>query len=229
MQMLRLIVVFVHFAAVAVAQDGGRITVFGEGSTETAPDMATITLGVTAQTDSAKAAMAETNAAVAALLEQLSGAAIAARDIQTSGLSVAPVWDSRSYSAGAPRITGFVAANSVTVRVRALDTLGEVLDGVLGVGANTLGGLTFGLQEPQPALDAARAASVADARRKAEIYAAAAGVTLGPIISISEAEDAGGPQPMFRMDAAMASDGVPVTAGELTLTARVTVVWAIAE
>jgi uncharacterized protein YggE len=229
MQILRMIAVFVLFATGAMAEDGARLTVVGEGRVDAAPDMATITLGVTAQADTATAAMDETSAGVAALLERLAAAGLEARDVQTSGLSLNPVWDNQTYSSGAPRITGYVVSNTVTARVRALDSIGGVLDDVLEAGANMFNGLSFGLQDPQPALDAARTAAVADARRKAELFATAAGVTLGPIVSISEAQDGGGPQPMFRMDAAMASDGVPVVAGELTVAARVTVVWAIAE
>ncbi len=223
-------------AAAATAQEAAQeaagaparyITVTGEGVVAVAPDMATVTLGVSAEAETAKAAMDETSAGVAALLATLAGAGIEPRDIQTSGLSLNPVWDGRSYESGPPRITGFSAANTLTVRVRALDGIGGVLDGVLEGGANTFNGLSFGLQEPQPVEDEARAAAVADARRKAELFAGAAGVSLGSILSISETQEFDPPQPMFRMEAAMASDSVPVAAGEMGVAARVTIVWEI--
>lgn len=219
-------------AAAALAQeapaaDAGRLTVTGEGRAAVAPDMATVMLGVTSEAETAKAAMDETSAGVAALLQTLAEAGVEPRDIQTTGLSLTPVWDGRTYDSGPPEITGFAASNAVTVRVRELDALGGLLDAALESGANTFNGLSFGLAEPRPAEDEARADAVADARRKAERIAAAAGVTLGEVVSIYE--DMGGPppQPMFRMEAAMASDAVPVAPGELDLTARVTVVWEI--
>jgi uncharacterized protein YggE len=99
-----------------------------------------------------------------------------------------------------------------------------LLDGALASGVNTLHGVSFGLQDPEPRLDEARAAAVADAWRKAELFAGAAGVSLGPILSIAEDQGMMGPTPMFRVEAAMA-DAVPVAAGETEVTARVTIVW----
>jgi uncharacterized protein YggE len=216
-------------AGAALAQDAGHITVTGEGSVAAVPDMATVMLGVSAQAETAKAAMDQTSTGVDALLATLAAAGIEARDIQTSGLSLNPVWYSGSLNSGPPEVSGYTAMNNVTVRVRALDSLGGVLDGVLEAGANTFNGLTFGLQDPEPRLDEARAAAVADARRKAELYAAAAGVDLGPVVSISEATAMQGPQPMFRRDMALASESVPVAAGETNVIAQVTIVWEIAE
>jgi uncharacterized protein YggE len=209
------------------AAETARITVTGEGRVAATPDMATLSLGVTSRGETAKAAMDETSAGVAALLEALRAAGIEPRDVQTTGLSLNPVWNSSSYDSAPPKIEGFAASNTVTVRVRALDGLGGLLDTVLETGANTFNGLEFGLAEPEPKRDEARAAAVADARRKAELLAAAAGVTLGPIVTIAEDQGMDAPQPMFRMEAAMASDAVPVAAGELTVTARVTIVWEI--
>ncbi len=228
MNILRPIVVSLLFATAAWAEDSQRITITGEGQVEAAPDMATITLGVSAEAETAKAAMDETSARVAALLQRLGEDGVEARDIQTSDLSLNPVWDHRNDQPERPRISGFSAANTVTVRVRALDNLGGVLDGVLEVGANTFNGLSFGLQDPQPTLDEARKAAVADARRKAELYAMAAGVTLGGIASIAEDHNQAGPQPMFRMEAAMDSGSMPVAAGELSIAARVIISWDIA-
>ncbi len=211
----------------AVAEDTARLTVVGEGRVQAVPDMATLTLGVTAEGETAKAAMDETSAGVSALLAQLAAAGIAPEDIQTSSLSVNPQWSGSSYGSGENEITGYVAMNTVTVRVRALDSVGSVIDGAMGQGANTFNGLFFGLQNPEPRLDEARAAAVADARRKAELYARAAGVDLGSIASISEETVMSGPQPMFRMDTAMASESVPVAPGEMSLSARIVIQWEI--
>lgn len=225
MRRIGAIVVAVLLAGATWAEgEVARITVTGEGRVAAVPDMATVSLGVSAQAETAKAAMDRTSDGVAALLVQLAAAGVEDRDIQTSGLSLGPVWQHSRTGDEPPRITGFSAANTVTVRVRALDELGRLLDGALAGGVNTLHGVSFGLQDPMPRLDEARAEAVADAWRKAELLAGAAGVSLGPILSIAEDQGVSGPMPMFRMEAAMA-DAVPVAAGETEVTARVTIVW----
>jgi uncharacterized protein YggE len=217
-------------AGPAAAEGRALITVTGEGRVEAAPDMATITLGVTSEAETARAAMDEASGKVSALLATLRAAGIEARDVQTSGLALNPVWDHRGDDEGGPpRIVGFSAQNTVTVRVRALDALGALLDRVLDAGTNTFNGLTFGFREPRPLEDEARRRAVADARAKAELLTAAAGVGLGPIVSISEAGYAP-PMPDFRMAAAADSVGaVPVAAGEMSVTVSVTVVWEIVQ
>jgi uncharacterized protein len=207
------------------------ISVTGEGRINVAPDMATVTLGVTTEADTAKEAMDTNSAQLSAAIAALKAAGIEDKDIQTTGLSLGPRYDyNRTKSDGTAQITGFVASNNVTVRVRALAGLGEVLDAVVTDGANTLNGVAFGLQDPDPALDAARKDAVADARRKAELYAAAAGVTLGAIQSISEQSGYAPPMPMALAEASFAKDAsVPVAAGEVGVTASVSIVWLIGE
>jgi uncharacterized protein len=207
-----------------LADDTARITVSGEGRVEAAPDMATLSLGVTTQADTAAAALAANSQQLAVVLDRLRAAGIAARDLQTSGLSMQPNWDYSNNAA--PRITGYVASNMLTVRVRALDTLGTVLDSAVRDGANTFNGLGFALADPAAALDEARRRAVADARHKAELLAEAAGVTLGPVVSISEGGGGGQPAPMYR-SAAMAAEAVPVAEGEVLLSAQVSIVYAI--
>ncbi len=202
-----------------------QITVTGEGRLDRAPDLATISLGVTTQGASAAAAMAANAEGVAAVLANLAAAGIGPRDIQTSGLSLNPNWT--GYDSSAPRIDGYTAQNMVTVRVRALETLGAVLDAAVQDGANTLNGLSFGLADPDPAMDEARALAVADARARAGLLASAAGVTLGRVLTIAEGGGNGVPAPMYRMDAA-ASAPVPVAGGEVALVATVTITWEIA-
>ncbi len=213
------------------AAAAGKITVTGQGMVPAAPDMATIMLGATSQAETAKAAMADNSAAVAAILAQLKAAGIEDRDIQTSGLSLNPQFDYNKASDGTmPEILGYIASNNVTVRVRALEGLGVVLDQVIAEGANTFNGLTFGLASPEPVMDEARKLAVADARRKAELYAAAAGVRLGPVLTIAENGGYAEPAPMFRMAAVSASGGaVPVASGEIGVTASVTIEYEVTE
>lgn len=202
------------------------ITVTGEGHVASAPDMATINIGVTTEARSASEALTANSTELAKVLENLKGAGIESRDIQTSGLTLNPRWQyEQSGSSG--KITGYVASNGVTVRVRALDSLGGVLDAAVREGANTLNGIEFGLAEPGPVMDEARKLAVADARRRAELLVGAAGVKLGRIVTISEGGGYAPPMPMYRAEAAAAAP-VPVAAGEIGTASSVTVVWELA-
>ena len=208
----------------------GKLTVTGEGTIPAAPDMATVMLGVTSQADTAGAALAENSSQVAAILARLTAAGIQARDIQTSGLSLNPQFDyAKSDSGQLPDILGYVVTNAVTVQVRDLPKLGTLLDQVVQGGANTLNGLTFGLSDPAPSLDAARKKAVADARRKAELYATAAGASLGQVLALTETSGYASPAPMFRMAADTASEAVPVASGELGITATVTIEYELTQ
>ncbi len=217
------------FAGAVLAEPMVRqISVTGEGRIETVPDMATITLGVTNDAPVAGDAMAATSDAVARVLGRLRDMGIEARDMQTRNLSLNPVWSNRSSSrTGAPKISGFVASNTVLVRVRDLDGLGRILDAVIADGANDFNGLQFSVQKPEPLIIEARQAAVADAMAKAQILADAAGVTLGQVLTMSE--HGGGGRPMRMEMAAARSDGMPIAAGEVSLSASVSMVFAIAE
>lgn len=215
-----------QMAAGAAMAGAGRITVTGEGRVEAAPDIATITLGVQVRGDTAAAALAANSERLAAVLARLKAAGIADRDLQTSGLGLGPQMD-YSRDGQPPRVVGYDAMNMLTVRVRDLAKLGAVLDKAVGDGANTLNGLAFGLAEPQAALDRARVAAVQDARRKAEMMAAAAGVSLGAVLEMSESTG-GGPQPYFRgAPMAMEAAAVPVQGGEVSLSVQVSITWEI--
>lgn len=212
------------FAAPAAAEaTQPTITVTGTGTVQAAPDIATLMIGVTTQGETAAVALAANSVAVEAVLARLTASGIEARDMQTSNLSINPNW--ASFDSSSPTISGFVATNLLTVRVRNLDGLGQVLDAAVTDGANTLNGLTFGLAAPEPALNEARKAAVADARAKAELLVAAAGLNLGRIVTISENGAWADPAPMFRDTAA----AVPVVGGELGLTANVTVQYEMSE
>jgi uncharacterized protein YggE len=202
-----------------------QITITGQGDIAAAPDMATLSLGVTTTAKTAREAMAENSSQLNAVLETLKSAGVEARDLQTSGLSLQPVWAGKSLSSGANGIEGYTAANQLSVRVRDLASLGATLDAAIGDGVNTLNGVQFGITTPAPLLDQARQAAFADARHRADIFAAAAGVTLGPVMTISESSGYS-PQPQFAR-ASMSS--TPVESGELSLSASVTVTWQIVQ
>ena len=194
------------------------ISVTGQASIAVVPDHAQLRAGVTSQGASAREASETNGRAMAAVMEALKVSGIAERDIQTSRLSLQPI--SEQDRVGPARITGFRASNQVNVTVHAIDKLSELIDRLVTAGANEIGGIEFRVSSPSQALDEARLKAIADARRKAEIYAQAAGVTLGKPVSISE----GGaiPLPVTRSDmtAALATIVAP---GERTLTVSVNV------
>ncbi|MDH2325612.1 SIMPL domain-containing protein [Cereibacter sp. SYSU M97828] len=208
---------------VAAMAEAPRITVTGEGRVDARPDIATITLGVTTEGATAAEAMSGNSASLQTVLDRLKGAGVEDRDLQTSGLSLNPNWT--QTDGAAPSISGYIASNVLTVRVRAIDSLGGVLDAAVSDGANTLNGVTFDLADPAPVMDEARKLAVADALARARLLAEAAGVSLGDILSISEGGAVELPRPMFRMDSAAA--GVPVAGGEVSRNASVTVEFAI--
>lgn len=212
----------------ALADTPATITVTGRGAVEAVPDMAVLSLGVTTSAVTAAEAMAANSAALKAVIDRLTQAGFAERDVQTSNLSLNPNWEGQGQDGAPLRIASYTASNQVMIRVRDLATLGTVLDAVVTDGANTMNGLSFGLSEPRPAEDAALRAAVEDARAKAELMASAAGVQLGRILSVSEQGGYAPPMPMFRADAMMA-EAVPIAPGEISTQASVTIVWELAQ
>ena len=202
------------------------ISVTGEATVSVAPDQAQIDGGVTSDARTAREASDANNAAMGKVLLALKGAGIEEKDYQTSRLSLQPQFATPSKaSERAQGILSFRASNRVTVKIRDVTKVANVIDVLVSAGANEIGGIHFTVTQASKVLDEAREKAIADARRKAEIYAKAAGVTLGEPISISEE---GAPVPVFRGKAAapMAA-GAPVAQGEETLSVMVSVSWAI--
>ncbi|HET7410680.1 MAG TPA: SIMPL domain-containing protein [Paracoccaceae bacterium] len=204
------------------------ISVSGTGQVSVAPDMATLRIGVETRAESAAEAVAGNSEAAQRIIDTLKEAGLAAENIQTANFSVSPVYEqSDQQRREGPQIVGYEARNQVVAEVTDLDGLGALLDAAVTSGANRIDGLSFGLQDDTAVTDEARAMAVRDARRKAEIYAGAAGVTLGDVLSISES--GGGPVPMYDRRFAMAAEAasVPIERGETTVTANVQMVWEI--
>jgi uncharacterized protein YggE len=187
------------------------ITVSGEAHISVPPDLAEVDGGVSSEAKSAREASEANNAAMGKVLQALKAAGIAEKDVQTSRL--------------ANVVVGYRASNRVGIRVHDVSKLAGVIDTLVGAGANEIGGINFTVSEASKLLDDARTEAIADARRKAEIYAKAAGVTLGAPIDISEG---GGmaPMPLRRMAVEMATPA-PIAQGEDTLRVTVNVSWAI--
>jgi uncharacterized protein len=200
------------------------ITVSGEATVSVAPDLAQIDAGITSDAKTAREASDANNAAMGKVLLALKGAGVPESDYQTSRLSLQPQY--APNRAGPSPIVGYRASNRVTVRIRDVTRLAGVIDTLVGAGANDIGGIGFSVSNVSKVLDGAREQALADARRKAEIYARAAGVTLGEPLSISEEGNAA-PTPYRKVAAGMAVSATPVAQGEETLAVTVSVSWAI--
>ena len=214
------------FAAPALAQivPPAAISVSGEATVSVPPDLALVDGGITSEAKTAREASDANNTAMDKLLLALKGAGIDEKDVQTSRLSLQP--QSAPNRSGPSAIVGYRASNRVTIRVRDVAKVAGVIDTLVGAGANEIGGINFMVSQASKLLDEAREKAVADARRKAEIYARAAGVTLGAPLSISE-EGSPGPMPFRKMAGGMAASAAPVAQGEETLSVTVSVSWSI--
>ena len=213
--------VLLAFSAVSGQAADRLVTVTGEATVAVAPDMAVIRVGVTSAGKTAREASDINARQMTAVLAAIKDAGIGPRDIQTSRLSLQPQYDPNR--SGTARLLGFQATNQITFNIRDIDKLAGIIDQAIAAGANEMSGLEFVVSEQSKLLDQARDDAIADARRKAERYARAAGVKLGAVTSISE--EGSTPQP--RLIQAMRAGAAPVAPGEQTLRAVVTVSYDI--
>jgi uncharacterized protein len=200
------------------------ITVTASGTVAVVPDQARLSSGVTSEGDTAREALTANTAAMGKVIGELKSAGIDAKDIQTSSFRVEPKY-TRPAEGQAPTIDGYSVTNDVQVLVRDLDKLGEILDRLVTAGANQSSGLSFEVSKAETALDEARKQAVANARRRAELYATAAGASVGEVLTITEGEAFAPPRPVFAR--AMKAEAVPVERGTETLEASVTITWAL--
>ena len=209
--------------AQAQADFPSAISVTGEATVSVPPDLAQVDAGVTSDAKTAREASDANSAAMGKVLLALKGAGIEQKDYQTSRLSLQPEYAPNRQ--GPSPVVGYRASNRVTIRVRDVTKVANVIDTLVGAGANDLGGINFMVSQASKLLDDARTQAVADARRKAEIYAKAAGATLGAPLSISE--EGAAPRPVFHAKMAAEMAAAPVAQGEETLSVTVNVSWAI--
>lgn len=220
--------------ALAEAPAVPTLTLTAEGHSTRAPDLATFSAGVSTTGTSAAEALAANAAAMTRVIAALKASGIEPRDIQTSSLALNPVYEQRPYNqadTAPPRITGYTASNSVSVRQRKLAAFGKVIDTLVAAGATNINGPNFELDNPDAAQDEARRDAVAKARARADLYAAAAGLKVARIVAIAEGGQDGGPIP--RPFARMAVMKVPVAptpveAGEQEVSAQVTIRFELA-
>jgi hypothetical protein len=201
------------------------LTVAAEGRVTRAPDIAEVSGGVVTSAPTAAAAMAENTVRMNAVVAAVKKAGIADRDIQTTGLNLQPQY--RYADNQPPVLTGYQVTNTVSLRLRKLGEAGRLLDTLVGVGANQIGGPNFSVDAADEALDEARVAAVKMARTRAQLYAQAAGLRIKRIVSISESGAIEpGPRPMMVMARAVRTEAAPMVApGEVALGVNVTMVF----
>lgn len=221
----RTFIAAIALAAMATSASGQTlpptVSVTGEASISVPPDLAQIDSGVTTEAKTAREASEANNKAMGGVLLALKNAGLAEKDIQTSRLSLSPQ-SAPNRNANAPfLIVGYRASNRVTVTIRDITKVADTIDVLVGAGANEISGMSFMVSKASKLLDDARSEAIADARRKAEIYAKAANISIGAPISISE-ETAPGPIPYRKMAADMAVSA-PVAQGQETLRVSVSV------
>lgn len=223
-------------AAVAGASEADpapRIMVTGEGTADVAPDMAVLTLSVMREAKTARAALTANSEAMSKVQSAMTSLGIADRDLQTSHFSIDPRYTyppRQGAGAGeAPKLVGYKVRNGLTVRVRDVSRVGEVLDTAVTLGVNEGGSILFTNDDPSGAISQARVAAMKQALEKAQTLAGAAGVKVGKVLEISEQSYT--PRPMSMMRSSMAADSLanaaPIAAGENTYKVTVNVSLAI--
>jgi uncharacterized protein YggE len=220
-------------AAPALAQDEARapfeattLRLSATGEAHAAPDIATINIGVEISAPTAAEALHQNAAQMTATIAALKARGVAARDIQTSGLTLNAQY---AFHDNEPRkLTGYQAADTVAITVRDLARLGPDVDAVVAAGANQINGVGFGLSDAKAAEDEARRAAVRALQAKAALYAEAAGYRVARLVSLSDEGGGGAPiRPMMKVMSlrAGAAAPTPTEAGELDVSVTVNAVF----
>ena len=212
-----------------------RITVTGEGSVDIAPDMAVLLLSVSREAPTAREALTANSAAMSKVLEAMTGLGIDKRDLQTASFDIQPRYTYPNRQNGGPteppKLVGYTVRNALSVRVRDISKVGEVLDTSVTLGVNEGGSIRFTNDDPSAAITKARGRAVEAAMAKARTLADAAGVGLGDILEISEQNFTSRPAPMMAkgLMAMDSAESVPVAAGENSYSVTVNLSLAITQ
>ncbi len=199
------------------------IGVSAMGQVFTDPDTAIAQLGVEINAPTLTTATSNANTQMTAVIAKLKALGIDPKDIQTTNYNVNPI-TSNPQGGESPTITGYHVSNIVQVKIRKLDSVGSILDGAMGAGANSLNSLVFTVDDPSSFETQARTKAVQAAMAKAKTLADAAGVKLGTITSITE--NVQGPIPIFRSAVGLAAPSAavapgPVETGQTSITVTV--------
>lgn len=202
------------------------IIVTGEGKVSAAPDIAALSFGMqTGPQPTAKIAIAKLTDAMTAVLAAVKKQGIADKDIQTQALSLNPMYD---WSDGRQTLRGYEAMQSLTVKVRDLDKVGDVLTAATSAGANQAGGVSFTIDDPERVRSEAREKAITQAKEKAQMLARELGMSLGKVKGFSEGGGGMPPVPMMMvraMDGGAMGKSLPVPAGEQEINVEVTITY----
>lgn len=193
----------IPFSVNSVVTD--RISTFdvtGEGKVSIKPDIANVTVGITSNGPSLKVVQDQVNAIIAKVSEGIKAAGVDAKDIQTTNYNVNPEYD---YTNG-QKIKGYTASTNLSIKVREIDKVNQVIDISTANGANQVGRISFDVDDKSKAENEARQKAVDQARKKAEDAARIAGLHLGKIINYYESFP--GAEPIYRMGAVDAKEGI---------------------
>lgn len=200
------------------------MTISASGTVSAEPDQALITVGVEGVGRTADEAMRDNNTKMAAVVAAITGFGVADQDMATSGLSLNPRYDRRPESE--PRIIGYQVSNRMTITVHDIDRIGEILDGIVSAGANTINSVMFDLSDKSALEREARIVAAQQARAKANDFADALGTEILGIINVSEQ---GFSRPYMAMDMARSAEAsvgeVPISARDVDVRVDVTVVF----
>ena len=205
------------------------INVSGTGTVDLSPDIAQVNIGVRSQSPDVSQALEENTSNAEAIIQQLMDLGVAQKDIQTRNFNVFPQQNREPGPEGEIEETQiFVVENTVSVTVRDLDSLGEILTAVIQEGANTIHGVTFDVEDRKAAMIEARGLAIENAKAQAEAIAEAAGVSLGAIYAIGIDESSGTPvSRAMEMPAAAAGGEVPISGGQLTIRVAANITYEI--
>ncbi len=207
-----------------------QLTVHGSADLPLPADQAQLNIAVVTTAPSAAAALAANSKRLTAVEKALVGTGLEAKEYRTGHFEIRPEWTPRPREAGPdwqPAIAGYTVSNSLHLTTGKLSLVGALIEAGITAGANSINGLSYGLADVRPGRAKAITQAIANARNEAEAAARAAGVKLGEILSLQlEPAVEVAPVRMLRMAAEAAAP--PLTPGEVTVRAGVTMVFAIA-
>ena len=213
----------------APAGGAARFTGVGTGQVSVKPDRVTLSLGVDVEAGTSAAAQAELNTRLAKVLAAIRGSGVQDQTVQTGSIRLEPVYvydPPRDGQAQTPRLTGFRAASTVTVRTGDLANAARLIDAAVGAGGNRVEGVVFDLKDDSRARREALALATRNAREQAAVMAEALGLKLGRVVSAESGVRAlPRPVPVAMFAKGAAEGGAALEAGEVTVMAEATVVF----
>lgn len=218
--------------SVTLAETAPVVTLNVTETVEAAPDMATVGTGVQTRAMTAAQAMGDNATQMTSLINALTKAGIARKDIQTSGINLSPQYDysgrNPDGSQSPPKFTGYEASNQLTVKLRDIKSVGPMLDKMVAAGATNLSGPTFTISDPTPMIVQARAAALKTAKQQGDFYAQATGYRSARLLSIAESSSSGRqPMPMMAMRVKAEMADTPVEPGQVSSAVTLTVQYAL--